>query len=299
MRRKLLMGLAAGTLFYGVQAQATVLFSDGFESWNLGKLSSTDTNTPNPGSTNPWWSPGGGNGIVTGTINGVTPHSGTQMLKGAATGDIDQNVVNLAHRLNSDTPITGNIALDFWFYDANGSGDSHSVGYAELGYYDGVPNNTDYNASHNLAFSTNIQRLILGTTNNTGADLTHYQARVIGGTPTVGTGYGGTAYYINTTTSRSVGWHEGRIVVGPRLDTGGNQVDFYIDDMSTPDASAVTTEDFGYNVLVLNTQLASGTTTINYFDDVTLSSIPEPASLSVLATGALVLAGRRRRAARA
>lgn len=296
MRRFTLLGLGAALCLCSAQVNAAVLFSDGFETYNPGQLATTDANTTNPGPNggpgNPWWAPFSGNGLITGAVNGVTPHSGTQMLMGAAPGDFDQNVVNIAHRFGGNAPITGNIALDFYFYDTNGAGDATNTGYAEVGYYDGVPSNTDYNANHSLSFTTNIQRLVLGMVGNNGGNLNVYQARLLGGTPTIGTSYAST--YINTTTPRTVGWHEGRIVIGPQLQTGGNLVDFYIDNMTTPTAEATTSEAFGYNVVVLNTQEASSASTINYFDDLTLSSVPEPASLSVLALSAFGLLRRRR-----
>jgi hypothetical protein len=282
MRTKIVLGLATATLFCGAPVMAsTTLYSDGFESWNQGQLATTDASTANPGlpngPDNPWWAPYTGNEWVYGAVDPVSPHSGNQMLVGYAPGDFDQDSINLAHRFGGDAPIPGNLTLDFWFYDTNGAGDNHNTGYAEIGYYDAIPNNTDYDpstATHGLTFTSKIQRIVLGMVGNNGGDLNYYQARVIGGTPDVGTGYAGT--YVNTTTPRTVGWHEGRIVIGPQLSTGGNDVSFYIDDMNTPDAHVVTTEDYGYNVLVMDAQMA-GTgpnlaSTLNYFDDITLTS---------------------------
>lgn len=293
-----LAAVAAVALGYGVAARAAVLFSDNFESYNNGQLATTDASTANPGPNggpgNPWWAPPNNNGLVTGAVNSVTPHSGTKMVIGAAAADFDQDVVNLAYRAGGGAALTGNFALDFWFYDTNGKGDANSTGYGELGNYSSVPTNTDYATGHPLN-GTITQRAILGTVNNTGADLNVYQARVLGGAVTVGTSYNST--YINTTAQRSVGWHEGRIVVGPQLAGGGNLFDFYIDNMTTPVGEATTTTGNGINSLVLDTQLAGNASTMNYFDDVTVSSTPtpEPASLSVIALAGCAVLGRRSR----
>jgi hypothetical protein len=45
--------------------------------------------------------------VVVGPENGVTPHSGQQMLKGRAPRDGDQDWYNLAYRLNHGSPPTG------------------------------------------------------------------------------------------------------------------------------------------------------------------------------------------------
>ena len=297
MQKWTMVCAAAASLFWLAPARGQTLFTDNFDSYNPGQLATTDASTANPGPNggpgNPWWAPFSGNGVITGATGGVTPHSGTQMMAGAAAGDFDQNVVNIAHRFGGDATIKGNVALDFWFYDKNGAGDANSTGYGELGYYSNTPSNTDYNANHDLSSDGTIQRLVLGTVNNTGANLSFYQARVTGGTATVGTAYG-TAGYINTTTPRTVGWHEGRIVVGP----GGTTVNFYVDNMATPTGSYTTTLPTGLNTLILDTQEAGSASTINYFDDVSLSTVPEPASVAALcALAAPLLVGRRRRTA--
>jgi hypothetical protein len=296
-----ILGFAAMTLSYGAAADAAVLFQDNFDSYNPGQLATTDASSANTQASNPWWAPNSGNGVITGATGGVTPHSGTQMLAGAGTNDFDQNVVNIAYRYGNQAPIKGNLSLDFYFYDAKGAGDTATTGYGELGYYSGVPSNADYNSSHSLSFDgATIQRVILGTANNSGSNANVYQARVIGGTATIGSQYSTT--YINTTAARSVGWHEGRIVVGPQLTTGGNLIDFYIDNMNTPVAEATTTLANGYNTLILDAQESSSpaTSTINYFDDVTLTDTtptPEPASVSLLALAGCAVLGRRRRKA--
>ena len=87
------------------------LFFDDFESYNLGTLDKNDTVTPGPnqapnGSGNPWFGPltPNPNLVVIGPQNGVTPHSGQQMLKGRAPRDGDHDWYNLAYRLNNASP---------------------------------------------------------------------------------------------------------------------------------------------------------------------------------------------------
>jgi hypothetical protein len=276
------------------QAPAQVLFTDGFESHAVGALDKNLSGGPNAapnGSGNPWFGPNPPNAQVVTTDSGVSPHSGNQMIRGAfvAGADIDQNWYNLAYRLNGGNPYTGNIQLDWWFYDALGSGGLNYRDYVSLGYYNTAPGTTDYPGTGSLNSSTQIQRLGLGAPYNgsAGYDNTKYQARVVGATD----GYAGTTYF-NTSTSRSVGWHQGRIVVGPALGNGTANVDFYIDDMLNPTFSHNSVTAWGFNVIELNTKFGSQT---GYFDDLSFSVIPEPGSAALLLLGGLTWLGLRRR----
>jgi len=269
-----------------IQIPAQVLFSDGFESYTAGG-NPLDKNTAGPnsapnGSGNPWFGPAPPNARVVGTEGGVTPHSGNQMIRGSAPSDLDENWYNLAYRLNSGNAYTGGIEYDWWFYDPLGSGGSDYRDYAALGYYNTAPGNTDYPGTGSLNSSTQIQRLSLGAYNPSGYDSTVYQARVVGATD--GLNGGG---WFNLSVTRSVGWHEGRIVVD-----NANYVSFYIDNMSNPvlTHSAVTT--YGYNVLELDTDYGP---TGGYFDDVSFSLIPEPGTTALLLCGGLTWLALRRR----
>ena len=269
-----------------IQVPAQVIFSDGFESYTAGgnpldKNYAGPTAAPN-GSGNPWFGPAPPNARVVGTEGSVTPHSGNNMIRGSAPSDLDENWYNLAYRLNSGNPYTGNIQYNWWFYDPLGSGGSNYRDYAALGYYNTAPGNTDYPGTGSLNGSTQIQRLSLGASNPSGFDSTVYQARVVGATD--GLSGGG---WFNLSVTRSVGWHEGMI----RMDNGNN-VSFYIDDMNNPvlTHSAVTT--WGLNVLELNTDYGP---TAGYFDDVSFM-VPEPGTAALLLCGGLTwLALRRRR----
>ncbi|MCC6483675.1 MAG: PEP-CTERM sorting domain-containing protein [Armatimonadetes bacterium] len=273
-------------------AQAAPVFTDGFEGANIGAL---DKNAPGGansapnGSGNPWFGPNPPNGQVVSTDSGVTPHSGDHMLRGAFVGgaDIDQNWLNIAYRFNGGNVFTGNLTLDWWFYDVGGAGDGNFKDYVALGYYNTAPSGTDYPGSGSLnAGASKIQRLSLGA-QSTG-DTSKYQARVVGSSD----GYGGPNGWFNTSTSRSVGWHQARIVVGPALGDGTNDVWFYIDDMVNPTLTHNSVLNYGYNVIEVNSKFGSQT---GYFDDFSLTLVPEPGSLLALGAGLVSLAGVVRR----
>jgi hypothetical protein len=273
-----------------VQVPAQVLFTDGFESYTAGGVP-LDKNTaganaaPN-GSGNPWFGPAPPNARVVGadTFNGptVNPHSGNNMIRGSAASDLDENWVNLAYRFHGGSVYSGNIQYDWWFYDPLGSGGTTFRDYAALGYYNTAPAGTDYPGTGSLNSSTQIQRLSLGASNPTGFDATKYQARVVGATD--GLSGGG---WFNLSLTRSVGWHEGRIVVD-----GANNASFYIDDMTTPLLTHNAVLTYGYNVIEVDTCYGS---TAGYFDDVSFSVIPEPSTAVLLLCGSLSWLALRRR----
>src|SRR5436309_1912060 len=167
-------------------ASATVLFSDGFEGYTAGG-NPLDKNTAGPnsapnGSGNPWFGPAPPNSRVVGTEGSVIPHSGLNMIRGSAPSDFDQNWYNLAYRLNGGSAYTGNIMLDWWFYDPLGSGGSTFRDFGALGFYNTAPSGTDYPGTGSLNAATQIQRLCLGASSTVtgGYDSTKYQARVVG-----------------------------------------------------------------------------------------------------------------------
>jgi hypothetical protein len=270
-----------------LQTYAQVLFSDGFESYTAGgspldKNYASGANAAPNGSGNPWFGPAPPNARVVGTETNVSPHSGNNMIRGSAPSDLDENWYNLAYRLNGGNAYSGNIRYDWWFYDPLGSGGSNYRDYAALGFYNTAPGNTDYPGTGSLNASTQIQRLSLGATSGTGSDSTVYQARVVGATD----GYASSGWF-NTTATRSIGWHEGRIIVD-----GANNVSFYIDNMVTPVLTHNAVLSYGYNVLELDTDYGP---IGGYFDDVSFSLIPEPGTVGLLVSGGLVVLAMRRR----
>src|SRR5207249_2712290 len=170
------------------------------------------------GSGNPWFGPAPPNARVVGTEGGVIPHGGSQMIRGSAANDFDENWYNLAYRLNGGQPYKGNVSFDFWFYDPNGNGASAPDyrDFGALGFYNTAPSTTDYPTGGSLNTGvTQVQRLCLGASSdvNGAYDSTHYQARIVGATGGYDPGFG----WFNTTITRSIGWHHGVVNVGPAL----------------------------------------------------------------------------------
>jgi hypothetical protein len=167
-----------------------------------------------------------------------------------------------------------------------GTGSTNFRDYAALGFYNTAPSGTDYPGTGSLNSSTQIQRLSLGAFNGNAASQSVYEARVVGES----TGDAGAGTWFLTVAPRSVGWHKGTIKVGPALGDNTNQVDFLVDD--TLALSRNSKLAFGYNVLEFNTN--QGTMT-GYFDDATFSTVPEPASILLLAGGIMMLFTQRLR----
>jgi hypothetical protein len=275
-------------------SSAAVVFSDGFEGYTaaanpLDKNFAGPNAAPN-GSGNPWFGPAPPNARVVGTdtTNGpsVSPHSGSNMVRGSAPSDLDQNWYNLAYRQNGGSAYTGDVQFDWWFYDpvGQGTGSTNFRDYAAIGFYNTAPSGTDYPGTGSLNTGvTQIQRLGLGGFNGNASSQTVYCARIVGETA----GDAGNAAWFLTGVARSVGWHHGTVAIGPALGDNTNQVTFYVDDIVALSRNSKTA--FGYNVLELNTNFGSLT---GYFDDISFSVVPEPAAVGLLAF--VVLVGKRR-----
>jgi hypothetical protein len=285
------------TLQYTFSIPATsyvTVFSDGFETYNLGALDKNLSGGPNEapdGSGNPWWGPCPANlNVVNSGENGVTAHGGSHMIRGnIATADIDQIYYNLAYRLNAGSAYTGNVMLDWWFYDNLGSGGSANEDFVALAYYSLTATTTDWtpgvgntvcNPSLNVSGST-IQRLSLGCSSSEGAgfDNTKYQARVVAPSDSYAGGW------FNTTTPRTVGWHHGRIIVGPSVGpdllSSYNYVQYFIDDMTNPTFWHIDTLSVGYNNIEINASYGSSR---GYYDDVTFA-VARPPNIAVSLSG--------------
>jgi len=253
----------------------TNLFVDDFESY-VGGTEPLDKNytganaAPN-GSGNPWFGPAPPNARVVSAENGVTPHSGNQMIRGSAPSDLDENWYNLAYRLNGGNPFMGNFRLDWWFYDPLGPGNSAFRDYVALGNYSTTPTTTDYPGTGSLNTGATVyQRMSLGASTGTGFDLNVYQVRIVGATDGLANGW------FNLPTPRSIGWHHARIVVGPPLADGSADVVFYIDDLVNPAFWHNSVSKRGFNVIELNTNYGA---TSGYYDDVTFSVVATPPNL--------------------
>jgi len=275
--------LSIGAMLFAAQPAAAQIFADDFEARNLGSLDKDDPNGPNQdvngGHVNPWFGGFPPNFIVVGAEGGVSPISGSQMIRPVAPGDRDQLWLNIAYQFNGGQPFTGNLVLDWYFYDPLGAGGTAYQDYAALAYYNTAPTDTDgptfnppediynYSLNHNVDGSQ-LQRLSLGSTTavgDPGFDPNYYQARVVGA---IG-GYNPNGWF-NTTTPRSVGWHHAAIVVGPALDDGTNDVLFFMDDFDNPTLEHNSVLNFGYNVIELNGGFGG---TIGYYDALTFDMV--------------------------
>jgi sugar lactone lactonase YvrE len=249
--------------------QAAFTFYDGFESYSKGSLDNNTTGGPNTSSANPWW---GVNttvqGWVTNANSGVTPHGGSQMV--GTSGVTKQDYLNLLYRMNAGQIYYGNFMCDWWFYDPYGStasGATNSQEYLAIAQYAPVSTTGDTST-----FTTYNQRMSLGAYNgNTGYNYLYYQARIIGGSGTFGSG---NSWY-NTTALRSVGWHHARIVVGIPNAADYAPISMYVDNMLNATVASGGT-NLGYNLIELNHDMASASGTGWYYDDFTFRAANDP-----------------------
>ena len=284
------------------------LFSDGFESYALGTLdknplywlSGNGPNYATNGSGNPWFGPTPPNAQVVSAENGVTPHSGNQMITGGAPAEHDTNWCNLAFRAGGGQYFRSDCMLDWWFYDPLGTAPNAAdfEDYIALCSYNTAPANTDYpesstpedngNLYAGLATSSPYQRLSLGASvfiPDYGAyNSSNYQARIAGASLGYGQGW------IDTPRQRSVGWHHARIILGPLLADGTANIYFYIDDLLAPVCSGNSIITNGFNVIEVNSAQGNA---VGYFDDVSFgvasATPPPPSSLSVALEGQKVV----------
>ncbi|HVM50454.1 MAG TPA: immunoglobulin domain-containing protein, partial [Candidatus Acidoferrum sp.] len=250
--------------------QAAFAFFDGFETYNKGGLDNNTSGGANANSANPWWalSTSTPQSWVTNVDNGVTPHSGAQMVC-AASSSGHQDYINLLYRMNAGQTYYGNFMCDWWFYDPFGSspsGATNSQDYIALAEYAPVSTTSDTSS-----FTTYNQRMSLGTYNgNTGYNYLYYQARIIGGAGS----FGSQNSWYNTATVRSVGWHHARIVVGIPNTANYAPVSMYIDNMLAPTVTSPGT-NFGYNLIELN-HYSTGAGIGWCYDDLTFRAANDP-----------------------
>jgi hypothetical protein len=273
---------------------ASALLFDGFESYNRGVLdanSPSDANTaPNGGPGNPWWGPvppgppdlhvvAAESNIVAGVItNFVTPHTGTNMLRGLHSGapDFDRNFFNLAHRLNRSKVFSGNVSLDWWFFDPVGANTNANAApqyqdFASLAYFTSAPGNRDY-FTNNLGqadpgIGTTQLSLGAATSQIAGYNSTNYQAQIFHTSSS--NAYDIANGWFNLSVARAVGWHHAQIAVGNPSSNGNAVVSFYIDDLVNPALTNTASLTNGLNCIVL--QAENGNLT-GYFDDLTFDA---------------------------
>jgi hypothetical protein len=157
------------------------------------------------------------------------------------------------------------VVVEFDFYDDN----------AEVGIGDNAYNQL-------LAFSgtTLTQLVAMGKSNLTATDdPTKYQARVAFNS----------SNWLTLNATRSVGWHTFRAEIF------SNEVDFYVDGVADVQNVAITGSTFGdgFSQARIGTGLSSRAE-VSYYDNYSVSVVPEPASLAALSVAGLALMRRRR-----
>ena len=248
--------------------QAAFTWTDAFETYKFGVLDQNYSTGPNTNSAvNPWWGNVPPNLYVYRATNGVTPHSGTNMVGGSPGVKSCRDFINLPFRMNAGQKYYGNIRLDWWFYDpygTNATGTNFSD-YVALAQYDPVSLTNDFVTT---SFTNVNQRMSLGAYNVAGFTKTNYQARIVGAT-------GFTNGWFNTVALRSVGWHHARIVVG--IPTGNNApVQMFIDNMSNATFSYTNSGGTnGFNLIELNANVYSASNG-GYYDDISFQSANDP-----------------------
>ncbi len=299
MKARAVPCLLVPVLLFAAQLTAAPLLKDGFEVYKRGELDANDSGgqavnaSPNGGA-NPWWGPNPENAAIVGVDDGVSPHSGTNMLVGALPGQGDREFFNLAYRLNNSNAYTGNITLDWWFFDplgasgTNGFPASDFQCSASLDYFAEVPTNADYDANvSDLTTATPLQRLAIGGGETTGGSYNQnkYQAQILN----AAAAYNSHGWF-NTSASRSIGWHHARIAVASATNTP-IPVAFYIDDMVHPALSNTITNGSLFNCIEIepDNQLSDGSPD-PYFDDLSFyNHAPGPGTLQINPAGTNVI----------
>jgi hypothetical protein len=285
-------------------SHAAPLISEGFETYNAGALDSDYPGAnqgPNGGPGSPWWSVFPPTFFVVGaetyTIPGVStnlvsPHGGTNMVRGDISGNASDTIYyNLAYRLNATNGFSGNLILDWWFYDPVGTNVNAGNGVFPSQYQDTIsliaytnipPTNADYYPDPAPAGGPGspIEALSLGAASLQGAGYiaTNYQAQVFNATG----GYNSDGWFNLTNNIRSAGWHHARIAVSAPATNNTAPVAFYIDDMTNAAFTNITAVTNGFNTIEMDASYGSFT---GYFDDLTFDAPVPPTSLRIIASG--------------
>ncbi len=284
------------TMAEEVPSNFATVFSDGFESLNLGTIDKEPlywqggANGPNAapnGSGNPWFGPHGPNGQVVVAENSITPHGGAKMIRGNIAGDQDALWIDLAYQVHGGQPIKGNCRLDWWYYDpATTATAAGFKDYISLYYY----NNETFPATADWPVGWDNQGMMFW---GNGIDYALEQSVSLGGSGYTqdGGNYDPTKYQIrleeksgatygldgwcNTAVMRSPGWHHNRIILGPPHTNGTVMVYFYIDDMANPVYSGLSTLAVtGFGLIEIAT--AWGNPDIAHYDDISFALVPPP-----------------------
>lgn len=314
--RFLYLVLAVVLLFgLAIQVSATVLWTEGFESYNYvsgktyGSIDKNNSGASNTQASNPWFGPGPPNGWVTKAMTNpaplsetVNPHGGVAMLRGGQNGsggwfngaDKDVDQVNIGYRFNGGSAFRNQFAVDWWFYDILGNTYPDDVNkgpgcfgdWAAVEYRSNAPTNSDYGSTGGSLNAAGAALGIGAYESATGYNKHVYQVQVQGATDSGVFGGG----WFNTTVTRSKGWHHAGISVN-----ASGVATFTIDGATV--LTHATNATNGLNVFTAYTCQATPDTYNQsaYYDDITLQTIPEPGSFVALGTGLIALLGLRRR----
>jgi len=270
--------------------QTEVLFTDDFETYPVCCLSGGPGLSGRRGGgpldgQGYWWGWNSPNICVFTAQNGITPHTGLQMIGGPlngaiSTGDNDRTYLNLSYQFNGGGLYLGNIMLEWYFNDLYPTNyASYSDQISLCNYGSDMPPDTeqDPNKPGNL-----IQRLAIGGWE--GGDLATYQCAVM----TAGDGLsgnngelGGICKYFNTTAARASGWHHARILVGPAEAASGiANCSFFIDDMLQPVLTHDNAGGIGFNSIDIASDViysgGNGQAAAGYFDDLSFQAVNDP-----------------------
>lgn len=261
MKKSLILGLVL--LSPVAAARAAVVFMDDFESGSLSNWTSTAA-TPSP--------------LTISSARNVVPVLGTY--SAAVDTALDRMHNNIVAD-NGGSEVAGASIFSLYFYDGGGT----ARVYAEVRGYSGGSGLPDGGTTGD---GTLAQLLAIGRYNQTTMpgetfDATKYQGRLTFGT-TVGW------FNLNGpgTPSRSVGWHQMSI---ERL-ADGTSINFYLDGILS--RSFTGADNVTWDTLVLGSAQPTLATS-DFFDGVSLVTVPEPTGSALTLAALLGAASRRRR----
>lgn len=269
-------------------AQRGAWWFDGFESYNNGDLDKNGVdgtpagvNYPNKGDTNPWFGNGPPNMYIDGGTD-TAPRTGKKLARPKSGYAGCEDTYNLASRNGGGYAFSGDIFLDWWFYDPATSNPAGFQDGVELGSYSGIPGDKDFTPTLEGG-GTAQQRTYLGAAPTAAQDAskydpTKYQVRIMNAvTPEA---YNANGWCNIPGVARAKGWHHARLVVGPMNASMFSEVSVYLDDMTTRRMSAFSTTPIptAYNCVKMwgNTNTAWGAS----FDDMTFGTVPGVAGTS-------------------